>query len=94
MVEKPTITSNELNEEVITWSTRRKIRAEVLPMKADEALAFNKDIYRQTYKFNMHYYSDILRTDRLDYNGQKWNIREIHEIGLRRGITIIAEAIE
>lgn len=96
VVERPTYTPDDMGGQVTVWTQVASFFAAIENDSGSEPYgdgSTGRVRTAQTYKFTTWWRSDILQTDRLVYDGIKWNIRRINNLSLRnKFLQIVAEA--
>lgn len=75
------------------WAAVATVRAEVLQAGTAEALAAFGEEATATIGFRTRYFPGLTTAQRVTYDGSAFNIRDVKEIGRRRGWAIICERI-
>ncbi|RCW85439.1 phage head closure protein [Phyllobacterium bourgognense] len=70
------------------WQTFATIRAEVVQQSASEYLTGFGEAETNTVIFRIRYVADISTDDRVFYSGKPYDLKEIKEIGRRRGLEL------
>ena len=91
-IEQPSESRNAYGESVRSWSTLATVWASVRPMRGDESFAAGREVAEREAVFRIRYRGDVTPAMRLDYDGAKWDILHIAEIGRREGLDIRAQA--
>ncbi len=73
-----------------TWSALATVRAQVIQSSSEEFLRGSGASEENTIIFRIRYLDGITTADRIHYNGQYFNIKEITEIGRRKGLDLRA----
>lgn len=76
-----------------TWTPIATVRAEIVNQTATEFLAGHGEAERGTIIFRIRFLADITTDNRITFNGAHYNVREIVEIGRRRGLELRAEIV-
>jgi SPP1 family predicted phage head-tail adaptor len=89
-IEAPTVTLDDAGAPSTTWSTFATMRAQLVKNSTadDERRSGSETDERLT--FRMHYLDGVTLNHRLTYQGQAFEIRDLAEIGRRRGLEVIA----
>lgn len=92
IIERAAYSVNEYGTEVAAWSTVATLRAERI---ANEALPRTEGAPStdRTATFRMRFLAGLTFNDRMLFEGAPWTIRDIQEIGRRRGLEIKVERI-
>ena len=78
---------------VPTWTDIATVRAEIVQQSASEFLTGFGEAETGTVIFRLRYLDGITTVDQIAYDGRLYNIKEIAEIGRRRGIELRAVAV-
>lgn len=90
-------TQNAVNDEVETWSdisSNPTVWAEAMPRTTNEDFTGEIRQPMQRYQFKIRWRDDIDETNRITWNGKKWNILSvtpIHKGHRHKELEIIAE---
>jgi len=76
-----------------TWPPVATVRAEIVNQSTAEFLAGYGEGERATIVFRIRYLAGITTADRITFDGSHYNLREIVEIGRRRGLELRAEIV-
>lgn len=87
-VQRATETINEAGTAAQTWSDIATLRAEVVRQSVEEFLSPQGARDESVVVFRTRFFSDLFTSDRVAFDGDHWNIREIAEIGNQRGLEI------
>jgi len=79
------------NEPVMQWTEWRTVRAAKRHKNEDEAFAASKNYEVRNVTFRAYYIPGLAVTDRLQCDGDEFEIKGIRELGFRRGMDITAE---
>jgi SPP1 family predicted phage head-tail adaptor len=77
----------------LTWATIATRKAEVIQANTAELVKPFGEEEKAAIMFRVRYVADVVTKDRLTYRGQHYNIREVKEIGRRRGLDLRCERI-
>jgi len=80
-----------LNQPVFEWQAVRTVWAAKIHKSEDEQFAAAQRYATRTVTFRTRYFADVVETDRLQCEGQTYNVTGIREIGRRAGLDIAAE---
>lgn len=78
-IEQPSTSRNGFGENEPTWSTLATVWAEVYPVKGSEEFAGQQVYAENTLGFRIRYRTDVTREMRVDYNGEKYDIRSVNQ---------------
>lgn len=88
-----TITKDEYGAETTTWTNKIRLRAGRKFIGGDKTID-NKEVFNsQRIVFTTLYRSIITENDRIEFNGKKYLINSITEIGFKEGLQIDTELI-
>ena len=72
------------------WATVATVRAELVQQSADEYLTGIGEVENNTVVFRVRYLADITTADRVVFNGDTFDLKEIAETGRRRALELRA----
>lgn len=72
----------------VAWKVYATLRAQILQASTDEFLRYDSITSAATIVFRTRFVEDVSTADLLVYDGIGHNIRELKEIGRRRGLEI------
>lgn len=78
---------------VTAWTNVATVRAQIVQQSASEFLTGFGEAENGTVIFRIRYLAGITTGDRITYEGTAYNIKEIAEIGRRRGLELRAVAV-
>lgn len=78
---------------VTAWTDIATVRAEIVQQSASEFLTGYGEAETGTVIFRIRYLGGITTADRILFDGTAYNIKEIAEIGRRRGLELRAVAV-
>lgn len=78
---------------VEAWIAFATVRAEVIQSGTDEFLAGYGESDRTVYVFRIRWLAGITSDHRVQYDGRNLNVRELKEIGRRKGLEIRCEEV-
>ena len=87
-IERSTASVNDYGTPTNTWSVAATLRAEVVERSTEEFLRAQGAVEEAAIVFRTRYASGITNADRVSFDGQSWNIREVSEIGRRQGLEL------
>lgn len=91
-IERSTETKNQHHTPVSAWTTIAAVRAEIVTQSASEFLTGFGEAEAGTIIFRIRYLPSITIADRVAYAGKVYDLKEVTEIGRRRGIELRAVA--
>lgn len=92
-IERATETISPSRSVSAVWTAIASPRAEVLQASTNEFLAGMGEGERTSIVFRIRFLAGITTEDRVTYSGAAYNIREIREIGRRRGLELRCERV-
>ncbi|MBX9464097.1 MAG: phage head closure protein [Aquamicrobium sp.] len=92
-IERKTETVTPSGGVVTAWTNLASVRAEIVQQSASEFLTGFGEAETGTVIFRVRYLAGITTADRITYEGTAYNIKEIAEIGRRRGLELRAVAV-
>ncbi|MBX9452644.1 MAG: phage head closure protein [Mesorhizobium sp.] len=92
-IERKTETVTPSGSVVTAWTNIATVRAEIVQQSASEFLTGFGEAETGTIIFRIRYLAGITTADRITYEGTAYNIKEIAEIGRRRGLELRAVAV-
>ncbi len=84
--------ANVHGEQVESWATYASVWAEKLEGGGREAFVAQTTYASTDMRFRIRHRTDVLVTDRIDYDGKSFDIIGINEIGRREGLELFARA--
>lgn len=93
-VEAETETISPAGTVTVEWQIVATLRAEVLQAGTAEALAAFGEEATATIGFRVRYFPGLTTAHRVTYDGRAFNIRDVKEIGRRRGLEIICDRVQ
>lgn len=75
-----------------SWVDIATVRAEIVTQSASEFLTGFGEAEKSTVVFRVRYLADITTADKVVYAGQLYNLKEVTEIGRKRGLELRAVA--
>src|SRR5690606_16082130 len=91
-IERQTETVNPSGSVVTAWTNIATVRAEIVTQSASEFLTGFGEAEDGTIVFRIRYLGGITTADRVSYNGVAYDLKEVTEIGRRRGLELRAVA--
>jgi SPP1 family predicted phage head-tail adaptor len=91
-IERKTETVSETGSVVSAWLNIATVRAEIVTQSASEFLTGFGEAESGTIVFRVRYLAGITTADRVSYAGQVYDLKEVTEIGRRRGLELRAVA--
>lgn len=92
-IERQTETVTPSGGVVTAWTVLATVRAEIVQQSASEFLTGFGEAETGTAIFRIRYLVGITTADRITYEGTAYNIKEVAEIGRRRGLELRAVAV-
>jgi SPP1 family predicted phage head-tail adaptor len=92
-LERKSETVSDSGAIVPAWTNIATVRAQIVTQSAVEFLTGFGEAESGTIVFRIRYLPGITTADRVSYAGQAYNIKEITEIGRRRGLELRAVAV-
>lgn len=92
-IERKSETVSDSGSVVAAWTEIATTRAEIVKASADEFLTGFGEAERGTTVFRLRYRDGVTTADRIIFDGIAHDIKEIVEIGRRRGLEIRAVAV-
>ncbi|MBZ9694540.1 phage head closure protein [Mesorhizobium sp. CO1-1-9] len=91
-IERKTETVSPTGAVVTAWLNIATVRAEIVTQSASEFLTGFGEAENGTIVFRVRYLAGITTADRVSYAGQVYDLKEVTEIGRRRGLELRAVA--
>lgn len=91
-IDRLTTTLNENRSSVSAWTNIDTVRAEIVQQSATEFLSGFGEAESGTIIFRIRYMPGITTADRVTYAGTAYDLKEVTEIGRRRGLELRAVA--
>lgn len=92
-IERKSETVSDSGSAFTAWTNIATARAEIVRQSADEYLTGFGEAETGTVIFRIRYLGGITTADRIIFDGTAYNIKEIAEIGRRRGLELRAVAV-
>lgn len=92
-IERATTTLDDAGTPSETWATVATLRAALTTNAADEAIAGSGAVATTTLTFTTRFFDGLTLADRVTYDGTAYNLKEIIEIGRRRGLTLKCQKV-
>jgi SPP1 family predicted phage head-tail adaptor len=83
---------NAYGEQVETFNTLDVVWAQKVDTTGRELFVAKGTIAENSTRFRLRYRNDLNLTDRLEYDGSEYDIKQIAELGRREGLEIVAVA--
>ena len=93
-IQEKVVTTNEFNEEVVTWSTLATMWAKVTESHGGESYQSDQLTESRMTVFDIWYRSGLTTEMRITYNERVYDIRSIIEPDRRRSLKIKAELLD
>ena len=91
-IERHTETVSPTGSVVTAWTNVAAVRAEIVTQSATEFLTGFGEAENGTIVFRIRYLAGITTADRVTYAGTVYDLKEVTEIGRRRGLELRAVA--
>lgn len=91
-IERKTETVSPTGAVVAAWQNVATVRAEIVTQSASEFLTGFGEAENGTIVFRVRYVAGITTDDRVSYAGHVYDLKEVTEIGRRRGLELRAVA--
>ena len=91
VIEQPTVTKDDWNYDVVTWTTPATVWAEKLDRGSGEVVEVDRQTALTRTQWTMRYRSTVNSTMRILYNSQYYYIVGVEEIGRREGLRVFTE---
>ncbi|MGB6119573.1 MAG: phage head closure protein [Mesorhizobium sp.] len=92
-IQRPTETKSGPHV-VTTWTNIATLRGEIVQQSAAEFLTGFGEAENGTVIFRVRYVAGVTTADRISYAGTTYDLKEIVEIGRRRGLELRAVAVK
>ena len=90
-VQRYTSTVDDYGVSTMTWSDVATVRAQIIQQSTDEYLRGAQGAVDEiAVVFRVRWIEDITTADRIAFDGENFNIRELKPIGRRKGLDIRA----
>jgi SPP1 family predicted phage head-tail adaptor len=76
------------------WTNIATVRAEIVQLSAGEFLASFGEAESKAIVFRIRYLAGITNEDRVTYEGQSYDLKQVAEIGRRRSLELHCERVE
>ncbi|MEP9373531.1 phage head closure protein [Mesorhizobium sp. KR1-2] len=93
VIERKTETVSETGAVVSAWLNIATVRAEIVTQSTAEFLTGFGEAENGTIVFRTRYLAGITTADRVSYAGKVYDLKEITEIGRRRGLELRAVGV-
>ncbi|ORE90155.1 phage head closure protein [Aurantimonas sp. 22II-16-19i] len=93
-IERESETVDDAGRVTRAWAPIGSLRAEIVRLSTGEFLKGFGEEATTGIVFRTRFFADITTADRIAFDGDAFNVREIVEIGRRRGLEIRCEAPE
>ncbi len=91
-IDRLTTTLNDNRSSVSAWANVDTVRAEIVQQSATEFLTGFGEAESSSIVFRIRYLPGITTADRVTYAGKAYDLKEVTEIGRRRGLELRAVA--
>lgn len=92
-IERKSETVSDSGSAVTAWTNVASARAEIVRQSSDEYSTGFGEAETGTVIFRIRYLGGVTTADRITFDGTAYNIKEIAEIGRRRGLELRAVAV-
>jgi SPP1 family predicted phage head-tail adaptor len=92
-IERETETVSPAGTVTTTWAPIATRKADIIQASTTEFLKPFGEEETASIVFRVRYVADLTTADRLTYGGQHYNIRDVKEIGRRRGLDLRCEKV-
>ncbi|PRA89069.1 head-tail adaptor protein [Ochrobactrum sp. MYb29] len=92
-IERKTKTKTPTGGVVESWQELARMRAEIVQQTATEFFTGYGEAANGTIIFRTRYLGGITTADRVSYDGAAYNLKEIKELGRRRGLELRGVAV-
>lgn len=72
------------------WTAVASVRAQIVEQSTDEFLAGYGEAEKGSVVFRVRYLAGITTADQIAYNGERYDLQKVVEIGRRRGLELRA----
>lgn len=86
-------TVNDYGTPVMTWTDLATVRAQIVQQSTDEFLATHGETDSFAAVFRIRWLAGVTTDHRVSYGGKFLNIREVKEIGRRKGLELRCEEV-
>ena len=86
--------TTDYGEPIIAWEQRAAVRAKVVEQSGREFLSAAQIVSTRRATFTIRWRTDLLPTDRIQWDGATWNIVGRREIGRREALELMAEEVK
>jgi SPP1 family predicted phage head-tail adaptor len=93
VIERATNTVNADGVAVETWTTLATMRAQLIEGSADEFIRTQGAQSEIAVVFRTRFLDGVTLADRVTYSGRPYNLKQIKELGRRRGLELRAVAL-
>lgn len=90
-IERKVPSRDEFGAEIFTWSLLAEVWAQSIPVTGREYFTAAQFVPEASIKFRIRYRSDLEEADTIVYNGTRYDIQYIAEMGRREGLEILAK---
>lgn len=90
-IQRSATTLNDAGTPQVTWIALVTLRAQVVQSSTEEFIRAHGASSEAIVIFRTRYHDGLLLADRVSYQGQLFDLKEIKEIGRRRGLELRAE---
>jgi SPP1 family predicted phage head-tail adaptor len=90
IIERVTPTPDSYGVPMATWATLATLRAELIEGTTDEFIRESGASTEATLTFRTRFLAGVTLADRITFEGAVYNIKQLKEVGRRRGLEIHA----
>lgn len=94
VIERRVDVADAYGERKASWGVWKTLWAKVEPVAAGERQTEDMTATVRRAAVTLRYVAGLTTADRLDWDGLKWNILDLREIGRREGWLLTAEAVQ
>jgi SPP1 family predicted phage head-tail adaptor len=87
-IQRASATVNDAGTPAFAWSDHMTLRAELVRQSTEEFLGDQGARDEAVAIFRTRYVRDVTTRDRVLFQGEAWNIRQISELGSQRGLEL------
>lgn len=92
-IQRFTSTVDEYGTPVMTWTDVATVRAQIMQASTEEFIRAYGASDKTVIIFRARWLSGITNADRISYDGANYNIKEVKEIGRRKGLELRCEGL-
>lgn len=91
IIERETQTRDDFGSIVKTWTTLATVYANVIPVSGRELYTSDRSNIRSLTRFFIYYREDVTEKDRINYEGNYYDITYKREVGYRESLELVGE---